>query len=156
MESTFLICKGRSSKLDLSHYETENETHTSFLTFAWGFVADSDIESECIRFMGELRNDIWAVWRILNLRTYRGKFSYLPAENVKGASKSASANQIASADQIVDNFPEWKDDVPSNWVTIEDDFILFWASQVTHASMSLMNSPGSQLNDGVFDVFVIR
>jgi hypothetical protein len=75
---------------------------------------------------------------------------------VKGASKSASANQIASADQIVDNFPEWKDDVPSNWVTIEDDFILFWASQVTHASISLMNSPGSQLNDGVFDVFVIR
>lgn len=75
---------------------------------------------------------------------------------MKGASKSASANQIASADQIVDNFPEWKDDVPSNWVTIEDDFILFWASQVTHASMSLMNSPASQLNDGVFDVFVIR
>ena len=139
-----MICKGQTSKLDLSHYETENKTYMSFLTFSWAFIADADIESECIRFMGVLRNDIWAVWRILNLRTYRAKFSYLPLEKKK------------PTEQIENVLPAFNDAVPSNWVTMEEDFILFWASQVTHAASNLFQSPQSKLQDGIFNILVIR
>lgn len=102
--------------------------------------------------MGVLRNDIWAVWRIINLRTYKAKFSYLPEENVK----RERMDSVISTKQIEENFPQWNDEVPSNWITIEDTFIVFWASQVTHAGTSIFNSPKSTLDDGVFEIFVIR
>jgi len=142
-----MIVKGRSSKCDLSHYETENESYGAFLTYSWAMIADIDIESETIRFMGMLRNDLWAVWRVINLRSYKGKFSFLPASVDDG---------INSGDYTKDNFPAIGDDVPSNWLTIEGDFILFWASQVTHASSATIQSPDSKLNDGIFNIMVIR
>ncbi len=108
-------------------------------------IADIDIESERIRFLGVLRNDIWGAWRVLNLRNYRAKFSYLPAnmENVE-----VSMNKTY--------YPDINSDVPPTWKTIEDDFILFWASQVTHAAHNVLQSPGSKLQDGVFRVWIVR
>ena len=142
-----MIVKGRSSKCDLSHYETENESYGAFLTYSWAMIADIDIESETIRFMGRLRNDIWAVWRVINLRSYKGKFSFLPA---------SVDDRINSGDDTKDNFPNIGDVVPANWLTIEGDFILFWASQVTHASSATIQSPDSKLDDGIFNIMVIR
>ena len=170
LESTFLICRGRSSKADLSLYETKDERYTSFLTFSWAFIADVDIDSECIRFMGILRNDIWAVWRVLKLRTYKGTFSYLPVTDIDintGSTDATSAgidSFSAGADKGSDkgneqnnSYPAWSDEkVPSNWVTMEEDFVLFWASQVTHAGTATFQSPATRLQDGVFNIMVIR
>jgi sphingosine kinase len=107
-------------------------------------ISDIDIESEIIRFMGILRNDIWAVWRVINLRTYRGKFSFLRIDQMK------------PGDKVKNNFPAFNEEVPSNWLTIEENFILFWASQVSHASITTFQSPDSDLNDGIFNILVIR
>ena len=143
MDSIFRICKGRSTKLDLSSYQTKSKSYTSFLTMSWAMIADIDIESECIRFLGALRNDIWGVWRVINLRSYRARFSYLPidTENTTNQNKE---------------LPDILGDVPTNWITIEDDFILFWASQVTHASYNVLQSPKSKLQDGIFRVWIVR
>jgi len=110
---------------------------------SWAIIADIDIESECIRFLGALRNDIWGVWRVINLRSYRARFSYLPidTENTTNQNKE---------------LPDILGDVPTNWITIEDDFILFWASQVTHASYNVLQSPKSKLQDGIFRVWIVR
>lgn len=121
---------------DTSLYATKNHAHTGFLTFSWGLVADVDMESECIRWLGTTRFDVWAVVRILFLRTQTGTFSYT-TEPVKA-------------------MPSLDDPVPSDWTTIQDQFILFWASQVTHASMGFHQSPLSHIGDGVFQVMMIR
>jgi hypothetical protein len=42
------------------------------------------------------------------------------------------------------------------WVTVEDDFVLFWVSQVTHAGEQMYQSPPCKLNDGIFQIFVVR
>jgi sphingosine kinase len=128
--------------MDLSKYESKSSSYLSFLTFTWSIIADIDIESEAIRFMGALRMDLWAVWRVLNLRTYRAKFSYLPP------SETSKNVKLPPLDEPI---PE---DGP--WVTSEDDFILFWASQVTHAAEFTFHVPQCRVNDGVFVVFVIR
>lgn len=126
--------------MDISRYESRSSTYLSFLTFSWSIIADIDIESEAIRFMGFLRMDIWAVWRVLNLRTYKAKFSYLPPseENV--------------------TLPPLSEPIPSDggWVTSEDTFILFWASHVTHAAEGTFHAPQCRLDDGVFTVFIVR
>ena len=135
-----MVAKGKTSAMDLSRYETKSSTYLSFLTFSWSIIADIDIESEAIRFMGFLRMDIWAVWRVLNLRTYKAKFSYLPPseENV--------------------TLPPLSEPIPSDggWVTSEDTFILFWASHVTHAAEGTFHAPQCRLDDGVFTVFIVR
>ena len=45
---------------------------------------------------------------------------------------------------------------PSTWTTIEDDIVLLWVSQVSHASSSIMSSPSSRLQSGVFHIKLIR
>jgi sphingosine kinase len=138
LDETFLICKGKAVRTDLSEYQTLNHSYTSFLTFSWAFVADVDIESEKIHFLGEARFDVWAVLRILFLRTYRARFSYLPASCSPGT------------------MPPLSDPVPSDWVSMEENFVLFWASQVSHGSRTVHQSPASRLNDEIFTIFVIK
>jgi hypothetical protein len=118
IDETYLICKGLVVPTDLSSYATTSHSYTSFLTFSWGIIADVDIESERIHFLGESRFDLWAVVRVLFLRRYRARLSYL-----------SSATPIA-------NLPALSEPVPADWHVIEDDFFLFWASQVTHAAVS--------------------
>ncbi len=48
----------------------------SFLSFEWCFMADIDMNSEFLRFLGGLRFEIYGLWRLLKVRRYKGKFSY--------------------------------------------------------------------------------
>jgi sphingosine kinase len=142
----FHYSKGHTIKADISKYQTTNNEYTSFLTFAWAMVADLDFESEIIRFVGEARFHLWAVLRILALRRYPAKFSYLPPPSSNDKSNKPLDN----------NMPALTSPVPANWVTIEDNFIVFWVSQVPKASVNDLQSPKSTLDDGVFRAFIIR
>nr|XP_020484421.2 sphingosine kinase 2-like [Labrus bergylta] len=51
----------------------------SFLSLAWGFVADVDIESEKYRHVGAARFTVGTLVRLASLRVYRGRLAYLPA-----------------------------------------------------------------------------
>ena len=59
---------------------TPTEKLYAFLSVTWGLVSDVDIESEKYRCMGETRFLIGTIERIIGLRKYRGRLSYLPAE----------------------------------------------------------------------------
>jgi sphingosine kinase len=78
----------------------------------------------------------------LNLRTYKARLSYLPPKN--------------DAKDEVQSLPALNDPLPPEWITIEDDFILFWSSQVTHASYNVIQSPSSKMQDGLFRLFLVR
>jgi hypothetical protein len=117
LDSTFMIAKGKTAWIDLSRYETTNKSYLSFLTFSWAYIADIDIESEAIRFMGFLRFDLWGALLVLYLRKYRAKFSYLPP--TEDRSEGVTLPPL--------NQPLPTDD---GWVCCEDDFVVFWASQV--------------------------
>lgn len=51
----------------------------SFLSVAWGFVSDVDIQSERFRALGSARFTLGTVLGLATLHTYRGRLSYLPA-----------------------------------------------------------------------------
>jgi sphingosine kinase len=141
---TFLICKGKSVWTDLSQYTLTDKSYISFLTYSWAIIANIDIESEVIHFMGESRFDIWAVWRCIFLRRYRARFSYLPASKVQDKTKP------------IDSMPALTEAVPADWVTVEDNFLLFWASHVSHAAMHTHHSPRSHLQDHIFQILTVR
>lgn len=76
---TLGLAKGRVAPLDLMKIDMPNRSPMySFLTVGWGLMSDIDIESERLRAIGEIRFTLWAFWRVLNLRIYRGRISYLP------------------------------------------------------------------------------
>lgn len=144
LESTFLIAKGQTKTIDLSEYETSTKKSYSFLTFAWAMIAEVDIESESIRLLGSLRFDLCAAWKVVPLRTYHARLSYLlPSKHDKSIALGGA-------------MPKFTDPVPDNWNVIDDTFILFWASQVTHSSVRTFSSPPSTIDDGVFQILVVR
>ncbi|CAJ0587062.1 unnamed protein product, partial [Mesorhabditis spiculigera] len=65
--------------VNLIHVQTDRKNIVSFLSFGWGLLADIDIESErWRRTLGSSRFVAGALIRCLNLRSYRGKLSFLP------------------------------------------------------------------------------
>ena len=141
MESVFLIGKGKSAQLDTSLYQTRTKTYTSFLTYTYGLVADIDIDSEVLRFLGNARQLVYAVWKIMTFNVYHGRFSYLPSD-------AADTKNIPKS--IEEPLPD------KDWITLEDKVITIWASHVSHASYDLHNSPQSKIDDGVFEIMVLK
>ncbi|XP_030276492.1 sphingosine kinase 2-like isoform X2 [Sparus aurata] len=76
----FLLCKGLVSRMDLVSIHLPSSPRLfSFLSLAWGFVADVDIESEKYRHVGAARFTVGTLVRLASLRVYKGKLAYLPA-----------------------------------------------------------------------------
>ncbi|KAL7825875.1 hypothetical protein SRHO_G00336130 [Serrasalmus rhombeus] len=110
----FMLCKGLVSRLDLTSICTaSNQRHFSFLSLAWGFVADVDSESEKYRHVGAARFTVGTLVRLMSLRVYQGKLSYLPAEqsgsysSLEQSTESPTdfSQQIASSSDYSDSSP---------------------------------------------------
>lgn len=111
--STLNILKGNSTPLDLVRVETRSKIMYSFLSIGWGLLSDIDIESEKLRAIGGQRFTIWSLARLIGLRTYKGRISYLPHPNHKSpvqttvsgrtVSLTRSASQMVDLDPISEN-----------------------------------------------------
>ncbi|XP_029291181.1 LOW QUALITY PROTEIN: sphingosine kinase 1-like [Cottoperca gobio] len=76
----FLLCQRLVARMDLvSIHLSSSPRLFSFLSLAWGFVADVDIESEKYRYAGAARFTVGTLVRLASLRVYKGKLAYLPA-----------------------------------------------------------------------------
>ncbi|XP_049428198.1 sphingosine kinase 1-like [Epinephelus fuscoguttatus] len=76
----FLLCQGLVAHMDLVSIHLSSGLRLfSFLSLAWGFVADVDIESEKYRHVGAARFTVGTLVRLACLRVYKGKLAYLPA-----------------------------------------------------------------------------
>ncbi|XP_069463137.1 sphingosine kinase 2 [Ambystoma mexicanum] len=79
LNCTLLLCRSIITPMDLVSVTTCSGARSfSFLSVAWGFVSDVDIESEKYRHMGSARFTMGTMVRLASLRTYRGRLSYLP------------------------------------------------------------------------------
>jgi len=137
LNAAFIIAKGKQQSCDLAIVEQNGQQSYSFLSLAWGLISDADLESEKLKFLGSLRFDVYALMLICLLRTYQGRFSFIP-------------------------HPDWQ--LPDNqtishhgeWHVIEDEFIFIWAMNTAWAAHDMNVTPHAQLNDGAMDVLVMR
>ncbi|KPP79226.1 sphingosine kinase 2-like [Scleropages formosus] len=98
----FLLCRGGVRPMDLVSVTTSQTSARngrpsprrlfSFLSVAWGFVSDVDIESERYRGLGSARFTLGTLVRLASLRSYKGRLSYLPP-SVVGSSDSTPPPQ---------------------------------------------------------------
>lgn len=66
-------------------------------------LADIDIESERLRAIGGQRFTIWSVARLIGLRTYKGKVSYLPCNKVPSPLENVGNGKIYRKDYATEN-----------------------------------------------------
>lgn len=96
-----MLCKGLVGSLDLvSVHLASKQRLFSFLSLAWGFVADVDIESEKYRHVGAIRFLMGTLVRLASLRVYQGKLAYLPVKEAPKPPKgSITTNNPPSTPQ---------------------------------------------------------
>ena len=162
VSAAFLIAKGKQRPLDIAITQQNERRYYSFLSLSWGIVSDVDIESERLRFLGTLRTDIYALIRIWRLRNYPGKFSYLPATETTTSSQS----ECQAFEKCLPCFCDPERNLPDRpsslelsndeWQAIEDDFVLFWAMNMSHATHDIKAAPKAHLSDGNMDVILGR
>ncbi|KAI5087427.1 sphingosine kinase 1 [Silurus meridionalis] len=180
----FLLYKGPVCPLDIVSVRLSSGRRLfSFLSLAWGFVADVDIESEKFRHVGAMRFLVGTLLRLASLRTYQGRLAFLPARddsNLASISSSPrsrfrqrqSSNECATRNAIGDEFlleNESKNDrlpdnllnpvgdsVPSDWtVEKEQDFVLVLATCHSHLAEELMAAPDARPDDGYLHLLYV-
>lgn len=181
----FLLCRGLVSPMDLVSVQlTSSPRLFSFLSLAWGFVADVDIESERYRHLGAARFTFGTLVRLASLRVYKGRLAYLPAAedqvtkdslrtSPKSSQNSSSSNNSLqeartgsrtsrlvprSATGPPDSLlPPLDQPLSPDWVVVPDeDFVLVLAIYQSHLAEDLMAAPGSKLEDGVIHLLYVR
>ena len=137
LNAAWLIIKGKQQNLDLARVIQNQTEYHSFLSLAWGLISDADIESEKFKFLGAWRFDLYALMLIYSLRTYKGRFSFIPHANCKLSLDKPVARQ-------------------GKWHVIEDDFIFIWGMNTAWAAHDMNVTPYAQLNDGAMDILIMR
>ncbi|XP_077107931.1 sphingosine kinase 1 [Ranitomeya variabilis] len=147
----FILCKGHPTPLDIVSITTASQQRIfSFLSLAWGFISDVDIESEKYRFMGYARFSVGTFVRLTALRTYRGRLSYLVSEEKDSASNIPEAGNFGNRPSSDGVEPQVLEDsllvpldqpVPSHWHTIEDQFVLVLALYQSHLGAEHFTAP---------------
>mmetsp|Transcript_949 Transcript_949/g.2276 ORF Transcript_949/g.2276 Transcript_949/m.2276 type:complete len:407 (+) Transcript_949:1832-3052(+) len=74
----FIAVTGKRKASDLMQIELLSQSIVvhAFMTFTWAIVSDIDINSEFMRVLGEARLYLYAVWRVLKLIHYHGRFRW--------------------------------------------------------------------------------
>ncbi|XP_077380519.1 sphingosine kinase 1-like [Festucalex cinctus] len=102
----FLLCKGVVSRMDLVSVRLFSGTRLfSFLSLAWGFVADVDVESEKYRHVGAARFTVGTLVRLASLRVYKGKLAYLPVAGERGQVGSRHTNNHNASSRFSTDSP---------------------------------------------------
>ncbi|KAA0706252.1 Sphingosine kinase 1 [Triplophysa tibetana] len=165
----FVLCKGLTSKLDLISVHLSSGVRLfSFLSIAWGFVADVDIESEQLRHIGPFRFIVGTLVRLASLRTYRGKLAFLPAtdnletdvsqaqqtHNNRSSNKSSEHNP-SEQKRLVDHLLVPLDQpVPQSWTVVEEqEFVLVVAMFQSYLGEDWLVAPSACTDDGVIHLF---
>ena len=110
------------------------EEHWGFLSLNYGFFADVDIESEFLRFLGNLRFDIYGFFKYFRAGKYRHKV-YLPIE---------PSVALPLVDQPVD--------LKTNVQLFDEKIYSFYAAALPYFSKDYFSSGILNSKRGVFDV----
>ncbi|XP_062161641.1 sphingosine kinase 2 isoform X2 [Alnus glutinosa] len=164
------IIRGHKCSLDIATIMQGETKFFSVLMLAWGLVADIDIESEKYRWMGSARLDFYALQRILHLRQYNGRISFVPAPGFE-ANGEATHYQGKSTGKQTSCSPSEEEPVkvrhygyqgPNidlgnlDWRTINGPFVSIWLHNVPWGTEDTMAAPDAKFSDGYLDLILIR
>ncbi|KAF3451560.1 hypothetical protein FNV43_RR07655 [Rhamnella rubrinervis] len=159
------IIRGRKRSLDVATISQGETKFFSVLMLAWGLIADIDIESEKYRWMGRARIDFYALQRVINLRQYNGRITFVPAPGFEdyGEPTSYSVHDECgpSHEEEPVKFQRYYHGPDANlenmeWRTIEGPFVSVWLHNVPWGSEDTMAAPQAKFSDGYLDLIIMK
>ncbi len=160
------VARGRAAPLDLMRITPSGdgkEVHHAFLSFAVGFLAHVDVDSEKARWMGEPRSvnmyvnkgkhyvirnippcrfTLWSLMALWKLRTYRARIDYLSGRPLCSPSPSSPCPGM---------------DCERCWATTgEEDFVMVYAVNVAYISSSAVIAPRARSDDGLIWLLMVK
>ncbi|KAF8121953.1 ATP-NAD kinase-like domain-containing protein [Boletus edulis] len=157
---------GQPMKVDLFSFTQGNQRRISFMSQTVGLMADVDIETEHLRWMGDLRF-VWGFLRgVVTRKTCKMELSMKVVEQDKSqmvdalyarrrSAAKGAAPGLPAADITPANDKEGDEaDSPGNWVTFEKPILWMVAGKGPYVSRSLMQFPVSHPDDGLIDISI--
>lgn len=108
------------------------------MSLSWTYIADLDIGSEHLRFLGEQRFQLYGAWRLLFLRSYNANLAY---------SKEGFGDRRPS----LSSFPQGE-----NWKVIKGSFTFFLLCNIPFVSEKYKSAPLAKLDDGFMDLQILQ
>ncbi|KAG5360225.1 Sphingoid long chain base kinase 5 [Yarrowia sp. B02] len=166
--ATLKMIKGRAIPVDYMAVTQGDKRVVSFLSQAWGLVADLDLGTEHLRWMGGARFTVGAIARIINRKTFPCEIAVkVYTRDMKELSKHyqkyivdrmdpLNSEEIAKLDPNV--FASLKygtvnDPIPSDWeVTTSKGMSNFYTGKMPWVSADSLAFPAAIPHDGLIDV----
>lgn len=169
------VIQAERSPCDLVRLRYGKETIWSFLSIGWGLLADIDIDSEWLRFLGEFRFTVYGVLRSLTSVSYKGRLSIKLPSNQSNEEEAVKLKEILRSESesfqtTNDNghggsgdgrrsggmIPSYDTDTPGEWIHIEDKFVCLYAVHQPYVNSVTNFSPKSSLTDQLTYLTYIR
>jgi sphingosine kinase len=166
------IIKGIPMKADLMYLSQGDNVHLTFLSQTYGLIADADLGTENLRFLGGQRFAVGAVMRALSAAKYPCevdiKYAHKDVENVKNhydiAAKKVEnplEGEVIDEDNQTTGLPKPKygtvnDPTPQDWVHLKkDELSIFYVGNMPYVSADALFFPGALPNDGFMDMIIL-
>ncbi|KAF9384033.1 sphinganine kinase lcb4 [Podila verticillata] len=169
--ATLGVIKGRAMPVDLCSVTQGNGRFFSFELQSFGLIADVDLGTEHMRWMGEARFTVSAVGKLLSQATTGCELAYIPVETsikrIHEQYNEARQRPVIWADQthdeltpnhtsIIDKFGRVTDSLrqEDGWVVENDEYITVVGAKMPWISKGSVTNPAAQPNDGCIDLLV--
>ncbi|KAG0333537.1 sphinganine kinase lcb4 [Podila humilis] len=169
--ATLGVVKGRAMPADLCSVTQDSGRFYSFELQSFGLIADVDLGSEHLRWMGEARFTVSAVGKLLSQATTACELAYIPVETditkIHRQYTEARQQPVEWADQthdeldaehttIIDKFGKVTDSLrqEDGWVVENDEYITVVGAKTPWISKGTIATPAAQSNDGCIDLLI--
>jgi sphingosine kinase len=169
--SALTVIKGLRTPLDLVSITQRGNRTLSFLSQSYGIIAESDLGTENLRWMGEARFTYGFLVRLLRQATYPCDIAFkletdskqeIKERYVAYKKKKPALRPIGGSDRVGKGLPSLRygtdeDDVPSDWQKISTDSLgNFYAGNMAIMSADVNFFPATVPNDGTIDIVMIN
>lgn len=156
------VLKGLPLKIDLFAFTQGNQKRISFMSQTVGLMANIDIDTEHLRWMGDLRFVLGFLRNVVTLPTCKMELSIKLVEQDKGKMADAVRARRADASSDIPAVPMspsseiiYDPGSPGDtWIKYDKPCLWVYAGKGPYVSRSLMQFPVSQPDDGVIDIAI--
>ncbi|KAH8833669.1 ATP-NAD kinase-like domain-containing protein [Flagelloscypha sp. PMI_526] len=153
--------KGRSFQVDICSVVQDEKRTMSFMSQALGLMADLDLGTEHLRWMGDARFVYGLLRGVALFKSCPVELWYLPASEDKGLMydtfKARKALPLSSEPPLPVESTELpplthSGDATEGWVKFEEPLLYFYAGKGPYVGRDLMMWPVSTPDDGLVDI----
>ncbi|EJU05500.1 hypothetical protein DACRYDRAFT_98209 [Dacryopinax primogenitus] len=170
--------KGRVVPLDIASITQGNERRVTFLSQTMGLMADLDLGTENLRWMGDQRFIVGFVQGVLRMKhcpvkvwlkvaesdkqkiadVFRAHYTFNTDKSHADGTANGTANGNASALEEEpaegEGMPplKWRDSDNDGWVEFPEKIIYLYGGMMPYVARDFMQFPAAEMNDGCLDL----